>query len=68
MSFISEGIKANIQIDYEEYIADGFRKAEAIKIIAKEWLMSYQEVSDIINAYEGEILENGKNQDLGDII
>jgi len=68
MSFISEGIKANIQIDYEEYIADGFRKAEAIKFIAKEWLMSYQEVSDIINAYEGEILENGKNQDLGDII
>jgi len=68
MSFISEGIKANIQIDYEEYISDGFRKAEAIKIIAKEWLMSYQEVSDIINAYEGEILENGKNQDLGDII
>lgn len=68
MSFISEGIKANIQIDYEEYIADDCSKAEAIKLIAKEWLMSYQEVSDIINAYEGEMVENGKNQDLGDII
>lgn len=68
MTFISEGIKANIQIDYEEYIADDYSKAEAIKLIAKEWLMSYQEVSDIINAYEGEMVENGKNQNLGDII
>ena len=68
MSFISAGIKANIEIDYEEYISDGYRKAEAIKIIAKEWLMTYQEVSDIINAFEGDMLDNGKNQDLGDII
>ena len=68
MSFISAGIKANIEIDYEEYISDGYRKAEAIKIIAKEWLMTYQEVSDIINAFEGEMLDNDKNQDLGDII
>lgn len=68
MSFISAGIKANIEIDYEEYIADGYRKAEAIKVIAKEWLMTYQEVSDIINAFEGDMLDNGKNQDLGDII
>ena len=65
---ITEGIKIHIELDFEDMIADGFTRGEAIRKIAKNWQMSIQEVSDIINVFEHEMNDIDHTGDLGEIL
>ena len=65
---ISQGIKIHIELDFEDMIADGFSRGEAIRKIAKNWQMSIQEVSDIINVFEHEMNDIDHTGDLGEIL
>lgn len=65
---ITEGIKIHIELDFEDMIADGFTRGEAIRKIAKNWQMSIQEVSDIITVFEHEMNDIDHTGDLGEIL
>lgn len=64
----SQAIRIHVELDYESMIADGYTKVVAMNLIAKEWLMTYEEVNDIITAYEHEMEDIDKTGDLGDIL
>ena len=57
-----------IEIDYENYIDDGLPHNKAISKIAKEWGMSQEEVSNIINPLLVKMRDIDHTGDLGDII
>ena len=61
-------IKLHVEMDYDNYMLDGVEKSEAIRIIAKDWHMSQEEVNDIVTIYEKELKDIDKTGDLGDII
>ena len=61
-------IRLHIEEDYDNLILDGVDKQVAIRKIAKEWLMSHEEVNDIVTIYEKELTDIDKTGDLGDII
>tara|TARA_S200002703_G_C3666298_1_gene204550 strand:- start:77 stop:280 length:204 start_codon:yes stop_codon:yes gene_type:complete len=61
-------IKLHVEMDYDMMMLDGVEKSEAIRIIAKEWYMSQEEVNDIVTVYEKELTDIDKTGDLGDII
>lgn len=65
---ISQGIKIHIELDFEDMIAAGFSRGQAIRKIAKNWQMSIQEVSDIINVFEHEMNDIDHTGDLGEIL
>lgn len=64
----SQAIRIHVELDYEDMIANGYTKVVAINLIAKEWLMTYEEVNDIISAYEQDMEDIDKLGDLGEIL
>tara|TARA_R100000231_G_scaffold135038_1_gene109149 strand:- start:520 stop:714 length:195 start_codon:yes stop_codon:yes gene_type:complete len=57
-----------IEMDYENYIDDGLSHNQAIHKIAKEWEMSQEEVSNIIQPFLKKMNDIDHTGDLGDII
>ena len=55
-------------MDYDNLILDGVEKNDAIRIIAKEWYMTQEEVNDIVNIYEKQMNDIDHTGDLGEII
>lgn len=55
---ISEGLKINIVLDHEEHLGKGLSKAESIRILCREWLLTYDEAAGIIAQDEAEYNEN----------
>lgn len=64
----SQAIRIHVELDYEDMLANGYTKVVAINLIAKEWLMTYEEVNDIISAYEQDMEDIDKLGDLGEIL
>ena len=64
----SSWIKLHIEMDYDNLVLDGIEKQVAIRKIAKEWLMTHEEVNDIITIYEKEMNDIDHTGDLGEII
>ena len=64
----SSWIKLHIEMDYDNLVLDGVEKQVAIRKIAKEWLMTHEEVNDIITIYEKEMNDIDHTGDLGEII
>lgn len=54
-SRISEGLKINIVLDHEEHLNQGLSKAESIRKICREWLLTHDEAIAIIKEDESEI-------------
>ncbi len=61
-------IKLHIEMDYDNLILDGVERNDAIRIIAKEWYMTQEEVNDIVNIYERQMNDIDHTGDLGEII
>ena len=59
---ISEGLKINIVLDHEEHLNQGLSKAESIRKICREWLLTNDEATVIIAEDEAEY-----NEDKGEI-
>lgn len=55
-------------MEYDDHVMGGKSKNEAVRIIAKDWLMTQEEVFDIVNIYEKEINDIDHTGDLGEII
>ncbi len=60
--------RIHVEMDYDEHTANGMSKSEAIRVIAKEWEMTFEEVMDIITIYELEMADIDHTGDLGEII
>ena len=61
-------IRLHVEMDYDMMMLDGVEKQVAIRKIAKEWLMTHEEVNDIITIYEKEMNDIDHTGDLGEII
>ena len=61
-------IKLHVEMDYDNLILDGVERNDAIRIIAKEWYMTQEEVNDIVNIYEKQMNDIDHTGDLGEII
>jgi hypothetical protein len=59
---ISDGLKINIVLDHEEHLNQGLSKAESIRKICREWLLTNDEATVIIAEDEAEY-----NEDKGEI-
>ena len=59
---ISDGLKINIILDHEEHLNQGLSKAESIRKICREWLLTNDEATVIIAEDEAEY-----NEDKGEI-
>ena len=46
---IGQGIKIGVIYDHEQNIANGFGEKQSIQILMKEWDLSYEEISQIID-------------------
>jgi len=46
---IGLGIKLNVLYDHEENISGGFGEKQSIQMLMKEWHLSYEEISQIID-------------------
>jgi hypothetical protein len=60
--------RMHVEMDYDTHIANGMTKMEAVREIAKEWTMTFEEVLDIITIYELEMDDIDHTGDLGEII
>ena len=59
---LSIGSKICIHIDYEMQLAEDIGHPEIIRSLAKEWLLSTNEVEDIIKEQEEFLTTTGKGQ------
>ena len=59
---MSDGLKINIILDHEEHLNQGLSKAESIRRICREWLLTQDEAAAIIAQDEAEY-----NEDKGEI-
>mgnify|MGYP003658292366 FL=1 len=59
---LSIGSKICIHIDYEMQLAEDIEHPEIIRNLAKEWLLSTNEVEDIIKEQEEFLTTTGKGQ------
>ena len=57
-----------IEMDYEDFIEDGFTHSESIRMIAKEWGMTTEEVNNVIQPFLARMNDIDHTGDLGDII
>lgn len=57
-----------IEMEYEDNIDDGMSHNDSIKSIAREWGMSQEEVSNIIQPFLKKLNDIDHTNDLGDII
>tara|TARA_R100000231_G_C5236734_1_gene138418 strand:+ start:254 stop:448 length:195 start_codon:yes stop_codon:yes gene_type:complete len=57
-----------IEMEYEDLIDDGLTHNKAINSIAKDWVMSQEEVLNIINPYLKRLENIDFTGDLGEII
>ena len=55
---ISDGLKINIILDHEEHLSQGLSKAESIRRICREWLLTNDEATAIIAEDEAEYDQN----------
>lgn len=46
---IGQGIKINLLYDHEQNISGGFGEKQSIQMLMKEWHLSYEEISQIID-------------------
>lgn len=67
-STMASWIKMHVEMEYDDHVMGGKSKNEAVRIIAKDWLMTQEEVFDIVNIYEKEINDIDHTGDLGEII
>jgi hypothetical protein len=58
----------HVEMEYDDHVMGGKSKNEAIRKIAKDWLMTQEEVFDIVNIYEKEMDDIDHTGDLGEII
>ena len=57
-----------IEMDYEDCIEDGFTHSESIRMVAKEWGMTPEEVNNVVQPFLARINDIDHTGDLGDII
>ena len=57
-----------IEMDYEDYIDDGFTHSESIRLVAKEWGMTPEEVNNVVQPFLARMNDIDHTGDLGDII
>ena len=57
-----------IEMDYEDFIEDGFTHSESIRMVAKEWGMTTEEVNNVIQPFLARMNDIDHTGDLGDII
>ena len=57
-----------IEMDYEDYTSDGMTHNQAIGMIAIEWVMTHEEVNNIIQPFLHKMNDIDHTGDLGDII
>ena len=57
-----------IEMDYEDYIEDGFTHSESIRMVAKEWGMTPEEVNNVVQPFLARMNDIDHTGDLGDII
>lgn len=46
---IGQGIKISVLYDHEQNITQGFGEKQSIQLLMKDWLLSYDEVVQIID-------------------
>jgi len=46
---IGQGIKINVLYDHEQNISGGYGEKQSIQMLMKEWHLSYEEISQIID-------------------
>ena len=62
---IGQGIKISVLYDHEQNITQGFGEKQSIQLLMKDWLLSYDEVVQIIDEDKK---EQQKLENMGEII
>ena len=57
-----------MEMDYEDYIDDGYTHSEGIRLVAKDWGMTSEEVNNVIQPFLARMNDIDHTGDLGDII